>query len=326
VTTALDLQQAMEATAAGRANPKPLDPDGLLWQHFGRLLPRRLATGLRMPILQNMHPELGAGVEEHSVFFQDPVARGRRSIGPILSVVYGGETSCDWGKLIRGFHVGIKGTDRYGRSYSALNPGTFFWAHATFVEDIITGLALIGFPLSKADTEALYLESIDWYRLFGVSMKPVPPDWAGFQQYWEYMVENVLEDTRPVREGFRMHRTAPPPKLEQLPDWANAIVGPYVMKPLLQAPAMRFANWLTVGSLPEPIRERLCLDWTRRDQLVYRAWLKVAHAAVAAIPEEKHYESVARQARRYWYDQREVQSIPLPTPAVSVVSTSCGRP
>src|ERR1700716_4339424 len=126
----------------------------------------------------------------------EPVSRSTPSSsrtqwrGPILSVIYGGETAHDWGKLIRGFHVGIKGTDRYGRSYSALNPGTFFWAHATFVEDIITGLALIGFPLSKADTEALYLESIDWYRLFGVSMKPVPPDWAGFQQYWEYMVEN----------------------------------------------------------------------------------------------------------------------------------------
>jgi uncharacterized protein (DUF2236 family) len=304
--------EATSPTSTGRAAPDPLDPDGLLWRHFGRLLPRRLATGLRMPVLQNMHPELGAGVEEHSVFFQDPLARGRRSIGPILSVVYGGETAHDWGKLIRGFHVGIKGTDRYGRAYSALNPGTFFWAHATFVEDIITGQALIDFPLSKADTEALYLESIDWYRLFGVSMKPVPPDWDGFQQYWEYMVENVLEDTRPVREGFRMHHTAPPPKFDRLPHWTNAIVGPYIVKPLVQSPAMRLAEWLTVASLPHPARERLCLDWASRDELTYRLYLKAAHAAVVALPENRQFHPVAQQARTYRSEHGTVQTIPLP--------------
>jgi uncharacterized protein (DUF2236 family) len=314
MTTAIELEHTVtEGTEmAGRPTPKPLDPDGLLWHHFGRLLPRRLATGMRMPILQNMHPELGAGVEEHSVFFEDPVARGRRSIGPILSVVYGGDTAHDWGKLIRGFHAGIRGKDRYGRSYSALNPGTFFWAHATFVEDIITGQALIGLPLSKADTEALYLESIDWYRLFGVSMKPVPPDWDGFQQYWQHMVDHVLEDTRPVREGFRMHRTAPAPQPEQLPGWINAIVGPYLLKPLLQAPAMRFANWLTVASLPPPARERLCLNWTRRDELVYRSYLKAAHAAVLALPEDKGFHPVAQQARTYQSEHGSVQPIPLP--------------
>jgi len=94
-----------------------------------------------------------------------------------MSVVYGGDTSHEWGKLVRSFHGPIKGVDKYGRRYSALNPETFFWAHATFVEDIVTGYELTGYPLSEADKEALYLESIDWYRLYGVSMRPVPPDW-----------------------------------------------------------------------------------------------------------------------------------------------------
>jgi uncharacterized protein (DUF2236 family) len=313
-----DVQQTSTESGAERAAPHPLDPDGLLWSYFGRELPRRLATGLRMPVLQNMHPELGAGVEEHSVFFLDPMARGRRSIGPILSVVYGGDTAHDWGKLIRGFHVGIKGIDRYGRTYSALNPGTYFWAHATFVEDIITSQALIGFPLSQADTEALYLESIDWYRLFGVSMKPVPPDWDGFQQYWEHMVEHVLEDTRPVREGFRMHHTAPPPDIDQLPGWVNRIVGPYVIKPLVQAPLLRLFEWLTVASLPAPARERLCMTWTRRDELVYRLYLKAAHAAVAAVPDERQFHPIAHRARQHWSEHGTVESLllpPMPAPA-----------
>lgn len=290
----------------------PLNPDGLVWQHFGRLPAHRLSNGLRAAMLQNMHPELAAGVELQSVFFDDPLARGRRSIGPIRSVVYGGANSPDWGRLIRGFHGSIKGVDRFGRPYSALNPDTFFWAHATFVEDIVTGRELTGFPLSEADKQALYLESIDWYRLYGVSMTPVPPDWDAFQQYWEHMVSHVLEDTRTVREGFRMHRTAPAPKSIRLSDWANAVVGPYLLKPIVQTPLIRLMLWLTVGALPPVLRDRLCLDWTGSDELRYRAHLKAVHALLLMIPDERQYLPLARDARRHYRDTGVVVPIPLP--------------
>jgi uncharacterized protein (DUF2236 family) len=289
-----------------------LDPDGLLWEHFGQLPARRLVNGLRMAMLQNMHPELAAGVEQHSVFFADPIARGQRSIGPIMSVVYAGETSHEWGKLIRGFHQSIKGTDKYGRSYRALNPHTFFWAHATFVEDIVNGRELTGFPLSESDKQALYLESIDWYRLFGVSMQAVPPDWDAFQEYWEHTVNHVLEDSRPVREGFRMHRTAPAPSLARLPAQLNAILGSYVLKPLLQAPAMRLMLWLTTASLPPVIRDRLCLDWTRSDELRYQAHRQTVHALLLALPDESQYLPLARKARRIYRETGAVAPLPLP--------------
>jgi uncharacterized protein (DUF2236 family) len=308
---ALGPPSAEPATPPGDG-PSPLDPDGLLWEHFGRLPAHRLTNGLREAMLQNMHPELAAGVEQHSVFFEDPIARGQRSIGPIMSVVYGGETSHEWGKLIRRFHRSIKGIDKYGRPYRALNPHTFFWAHATFVEDIVTGRELTGFPLSEADKQALYEESIEWYRLFGVSMRPVPPDWDSFQEYWEHMIDHVLEDSRPVREGFRMHRTAPPPSLAMLSKQANAILGPYVLKPLLQAPAMRLMLWLTTASLPPVIRERLCLDWTTTDELRYRAHRKAVHALLLALPDELHYFPLAREARRTYRETGVVAPLPLP--------------
>jgi uncharacterized protein (DUF2236 family) len=259
-----------------------------------------------------MHPELAAGVEQHSVFFEDPIARGQRTLGPIMSVVYGGETSHEWGKLIRGFHRPIKGIDKYGRPYRALNPDTFFWAHATFVEDIITGRELTGFPLAQADKEALYLESIDWYRLFGVSMRPVPPDYDAFQEYWDHTINHVLEDSRPVREGFRMHRTAPAPKVSRLSQRANALLGPYLLKPFLQAPAMRFILWLTTGSLPPVIRERLCLDWTTTDELKYQAHRKAVHALLLALPDELQYFPLARDARRTHRETGTVAPLPLP--------------
>ena len=310
-SAAVDPPSAEPATPA-RDDPRPLDPDGLLWEYFGRLPAHRLVNGLRMAMLQNMHPELAAGVEQHSVFFDDPIARGQRSIGPIMSVVYGGEKSPEWGKLIRSFHRPINGIDKYGRPYRALNPQTFFWAHATFVEDIVTGRELTGFPLSEADKQALYLESIDWYRLFGVSMRPVPPDWDAFQEYWDHMVNEVLEDTRPVREGFRMHRTAPAPSLARLPKRTNAVLGPYVLKPFLQAPAMRLALWLTTASLPPVLRDRLCLDWTTPDELRYRAHRKAVYTLLLTLPDDLHYLPLARKARRIYRDTGVVAPLPLP--------------
>src|ERR1700738_1469856 len=135
-------------------SPAPLDPEGLVWEHFGRHPVHRLSNGLREAMLQNMHPGLAAGVEHHSVFFEDPRARGERSIGPIPGVVYGEPKSHGRESVVRAFHGSIKGVEKYGRRYSALNPETFFWAHATFVEDIVTGHKLTGYPLSEADKQA----------------------------------------------------------------------------------------------------------------------------------------------------------------------------
>jgi hypothetical protein len=77
----------------GARTAAPLNPDGLICKYFGRLPAHRLGNGLRMAMVQNMHPGLAAGVELQAVFLDDPLARGRRSIGPIMSVVDGGATA-----------------------------------------------------------------------------------------------------------------------------------------------------------------------------------------------------------------------------------------
>jgi uncharacterized protein (DUF2236 family) len=296
-----------------KITPKALDPNGLVWENWGRFNGRNWVNGLRAPMLQNMHPGLAAGVEQHSVFFEDPLARLQRSIGPLMSVVYGGENAHEWGKLIRGFHTSIRGIDKYGRRYHALDPETYYWAHATMIEETITGRELLGIPLSEADKHEFYRESIDWYRLYGVSMRPVPTDYDAFQEYWEYTLEHVLEDSRPVREGFRMHRTAPPPSLP-LREPLGSAVARAIVKPLLQSPALRLIGWVTVGGFPPVIRERLCLDWTASDELRYRLYLKAVQKVYAALPEDAQFLPIARQARATYRDTGTVAPLALPAP------------
>ena len=47
--------------------------------------------GVWIGAIQNMYPELGAGVEDHSILLREPLQRVARSVYPIMGVVYDGD-------------------------------------------------------------------------------------------------------------------------------------------------------------------------------------------------------------------------------------------
>ena len=112
------------------APPQPLGPDSLTWRYFGDW--RGMLQGPWAGSMQNMHPQLGAAVEDHSTFFRERWPRLLRSLYPIGGVVFDGDRAPTTGAEVRDYHVDIKGTDDLGRRYHALNPDVFYWAHSTF--------------------------------------------------------------------------------------------------------------------------------------------------------------------------------------------------
>ncbi len=114
------------------APPAPLGPDSLTWKYFGQWT--GLLQGPWAGSMQNMHPQLGAAVQEHSIFFLERIPRLLRSIYPIGGVVFDSDRAPTTGAEVRDYHIGIKGVDEQGRRYSALNPDVFYWAHATFFQ------------------------------------------------------------------------------------------------------------------------------------------------------------------------------------------------
>ncbi|MGC7299764.1 oxygenase MpaB family protein, partial [Mycobacteroides abscessus subsp. massiliense] len=80
-----------------------------------------------------------------------------------------------------------------GVRYHALNPTTFWWAHATFqvmVEQTIDRYSR--YRLSGAEREQLYQEGVEWYRRYAMSEQPLPPNRAAFQQEWDRYCDEVL--------------------------------------------------------------------------------------------------------------------------------------
>jgi uncharacterized protein (DUF2236 family) len=250
----------------------PLGPGSLTWRYLGDA--RNVLLAGRAGILQTMHPAIDAGVRQHSDFFVNPLNRIIRSAGPILGVVY----DEDWqttGHTVRDFHRPIKGTMHDGSRYAALDPDTYFWAHATFFEAQIATQELFGTPLSIDAKTRLYAESITWYERYGLSMRPVPTDYAAFEDYWAQMLDHVLEPTSIARASIRK------PK-RRLPAPYRRIDGPAwrILHPLL----LSSSTWLIRGTLPGRARAILEVEWSRKDQAQLRALASVIRTAWPIVP------------------------------------------
>jgi uncharacterized protein (DUF2236 family) len=235
----------------------PLGPESLVWRYFGDN--RMYLIGPRPAVLQNMLAELGQGVLDHSVFFSDTAARVRRSLPPIFMTVYGSDDANE-GHRVRDFHHRIKGQMPDGSRYHALDPETYYWAHATFVEQVIYFADTFVTRLTEADKQQIYLESKTWYRRYGVSDRPMPADYAEFQRYWQRMLDEIVvaHPTATYGVGY-VTKGFPRPKGMHPVVWK--MIAP-VFNPL--------AAFLTTGGLPPQARDLLGLPWTDRQDRRYQ--------------------------------------------------------
>lgn len=266
---------------------RPVGPGSLLWHYAGD---HRLAlTGLANGILQLMHPAVGAGVAQHSDFFRDPWDRIIRSMPQILGVIYHPEPE-RVGRAVRDRHRTITGTDPAGRSYRALDPATFWWAHATFqnaVEQVADRFDAR--RLTPAQRHELYLDGVEWYRRYGVSMRPVPSDHAAFRAEWDRHLRDVLEMTPAAARAvdIALHdRTSP---IGFLPAWTRPL------QPVLVNPVLRLT---AIGGLPDVVRRRFGIPWRADEELRYRLLQRQVRHAWRWMPAPLRYAPTATAGYR----------------------------
>jgi len=265
------------------STPVPLGPDSLTWKYFGDW--RGMLQGVWAGSMQNMHPGLGAGVEEHSQFFDERWERLYRSLYPIAGVVFDGDRAQQTAEEVRGYHTRIKGVDKLGRRYHALDPDTFYWAHATFFMGTIVTADNFSGGLTEAQKRQLFTEHIQWYRLYGMSMRPVPETWEAFQEYWDHMCRNILEDNKATRDVLDLSGLGKPPYMTWLPDplWR-----------LARIPLARGFVWLTVGMYDQPVRDLLGYSWSSRDQRIHTTVGRSVNAVFRLVPWRYRYQPRAR--------------------------------
>lgn len=238
----------------------PLHRGSLLW---------RIATdwrsglpGFSAGLMQLMWPHLGQGVEDHSAFFTEPFDRIRRSVPQIWATILDDDAE-EKGRAIRDLHRDIKGVDRHGERYHALDPETFWWAHATFTWEMFeTTRRWNHRGLARRRKERLYQETVTWYRRYGVSDRIVPVDYRSFSRRFDEICRHELEMTPTASRAIDM---ALNDRIEAPPDIPAALseITSIGMTPIMRA--------IAIGGLPPIVRTRFDIPFPPADQAVLAA-------------------------------------------------------
>jgi uncharacterized protein (DUF2236 family) len=169
-------------------------------------------------------------------------------------------------------HKGFKGFKSDGQQYYALEPEAYAWVHATLLDAYVTGHAYCGRPMTLAQVECFYEEYRGLGRFVGVREDELPADWDGFRAYFDDVVATQLEHTESVDRVLRS---------------INEVAIPRLPDPIVRAlplPARRLVYLGGVGLLPQTLRDRCKIRWTRREEREFRAIGAVARRMTPVMP------------------------------------------
>jgi uncharacterized protein (DUF2236 family) len=168
----------------------------------------------------------------------------------------------------------------------------FWWTHVTFVESIIAMNDFFGTPLTRAQKDQLFAESVTWWGRYGLSARPVFSSCAEFERYWQRMLAEELDRNATTDYALGLRETPiPPPPLIPRPLWR-----------LARGPFMRFNFWLGRALLPPRARETLELPWTARDERRFRIFAAAVRRAWPLLPPRVRYD------RRAYLNMKRVQT------------------
>ncbi|MBC8365257.1 MAG: DUF2236 domain-containing protein [Actinobacteria bacterium] len=136
--------------------------------------PAAFVGGIRALLVQAAHPEVAAGVGDHSVYRKDPLGRLSRTAAYVSATTYGALPEVDRAlAAVRYAHRPVSGTSHRGITYDAGDPGMGAWVHNSLVDSFLTARRTYGpTPVSDADADAYVAEQVRLGERLGISPLP----------------------------------------------------------------------------------------------------------------------------------------------------------
>ncbi len=248
-----ELEKLLDDLKTSLARPEEgiFGPNSISWR-VNRESALFLAAG-RAALLQLAHPWVAAAIAQHSRTLDDPIGRFHHTFRVIFTMVFApAENAFAAARQLHRLHQKITGIlpdtvgcfDR-GTQYEANEISALRWVYATLVDSALTAYELLLPPLTEAEKEQYFSESLRMAALFGISPEDLPRSWAGFCAYVQDTVES---GTLGVSETTRV-------LARRLQSGAGLAVAP----PL-------WYRALTLQLLPARIREQFQLPYGQREQ------------------------------------------------------------
>jgi len=216
----------------------------------------------RAILLQLAHPLVAAALSDYSGFRHGAggyLRRARRTVGAMLDLTFG--TPDDQRRIVRSInaiHDQVRGHLAQpvgifpaGTPYRARDPRLLCWVHATLVESLVVAYEQFVDPLAPDESDQYTVDAAWLAHELGVGWDLLPDSYAGIRAYMRAQYDSgeiaVGDDARALAAAL----LAPP-------------LGPAA------APLFRVTRLITVGLLPDPIRQAYGFSWEPRHERAFR--------------------------------------------------------
>jgi uncharacterized protein (DUF2236 family) len=162
----------LAGTLDHRGDPGLLGPDSVSWTVIGDVA--AFVGGIRGLLIQAAHPEVVAGVGDHSRYRADPLGRLSRTSAYVTASTYGAMPEVAAAvEQVRRVHRIVSGVSSRGISYDAGDPGFSAWVHNALTDSFLTAhLVYGGIPLSAGQADQFVLEQTRIGTLLGSDPMP----------------------------------------------------------------------------------------------------------------------------------------------------------
>ena len=171
----------LEHTLDHEGDPGLLGPDSVSWRLIAD--PAAFVGGIRALLIQAAHPEVVAGVDQHSRYRDDPMGRLSRTSAYVTATTFGAMPEVEHALVqVRRVHAIVRGTSSRGVRYSAADSGYSAWVHNALTDSFLTtNQRYSGYPLTVAEADRFVEEQTRIGALLGSS--PLPGT-AGELRHW----------------------------------------------------------------------------------------------------------------------------------------------
>lgn len=153
-------------------DPGLLGPDSVSWRVLGDS--SVFVGGIRALVVQSAHPEVAAGVEDHSTYREDPLGRLSRTAVYVTETTYGAIPEVEAAvAVVREAHRPITGTSERDCPYSANRPEMAAWVHNVLTNSFLSAYQAFGpQPLSTDDADRFVAEQTKVGELLNAAPLP----------------------------------------------------------------------------------------------------------------------------------------------------------